>query len=74
MKTHIVNAKTGESIVRDLTSEEETKLTEDNIKFKKIKDAEILAKTTKENKKASGKQKLKDLGLDDDEIKALIGV
>jgi len=28
----------------------------------------------KENKKASGKQKLKDLGLDDDEIKALIGV
>jgi len=28
---------------------------------------------TKENKKASGKQKLKDLGLDDAEIKALIG-
>ena len=27
----------------------------------------------KENKKASGKQKLKDLGLDDDEIKALMG-
>tara|TARA_R110002153_G_scaffold23245_1_gene75758 strand:+ start:775 stop:1050 length:276 start_codon:yes stop_codon:yes gene_type:complete len=27
----------------------------------------------KDNKKASGKQKLKDLGLDDDEIKALIG-
>ena len=25
------------------------------------------------NKKASGKQKLKDLGLDDDEIKALTG-
>ena len=34
-----------------------------------IKDAE----TDKETKKASGKQKLKDLGLDDDEIKALIG-
>jgi len=30
-------------------------------------------KTNAENKKASGKQKLKDLGLDDDEIKALIG-
>ena len=28
----------------------------------------------KENKKASGKQKPKDLGLDDDEIQALIGV
>jgi hypothetical protein len=30
-------------------------------------------KTNAENKKASGKQKLKDLGLDDAEIKALIG-
>ena len=30
-------------------------------------------KTNKETKKASGKQKLKDLGLDDAEIKALIG-
>mgnify|MGYP003639820488 CR=1 FL=1 len=30
--------------------------------------------TTREIKKASGKQKLKDLGLDDDEIQALIGV
>ena len=34
-----------------------------------LKDAE----TTAANKKASGKQKLKDLGLDDDEIKALMG-
>ena len=31
------------------------------------------AKTAAINKKASGKQKLKDLGLDDDEIKALMG-
>jgi hypothetical protein len=31
------------------------------------------AKTNAINKKASGKQKLKDLGLDDDEIKALTG-
>ncbi len=31
-------------------------------------------KTNAANKKASGKQKLKDLGLDDAEIKALIGV
>jgi hypothetical protein len=30
--------------------------------------------TDKETKKASGKQKLKDLGLDDDEIQALMGV
>ena len=32
------------------------------------------AETNETNKKASGKQKLKDLGLDDAEIKALIGV
>jgi len=31
------------------------------------------AKTNTTNKKASGKQKLKDLGLDDDEIHALMG-
>ena len=29
--------------------------------------------TNNNNKKSSGKQKLKDLGLDDDEIKALMG-
>jgi len=32
------------------------------------------AKTQKATDKAAGKQKLKDLGLNDDEIKALIGV
>jgi len=41
-----------------------------NAKIQEIKDAE----TTRANKKASGKQKLKDLGLDDDEIQALMGV
>jgi hypothetical protein len=41
-----------------------------NAKIQELKDAE----TNAENKKASGKQKLKDLGLDDDEIQALIGV
>ena len=41
-----------------------------NAKIQEIKDAEQAAIT----KKASGKQKLKDLGLDDDEIQALIGV
>ena len=40
-----------------------------NAKIQEIKDAETAA----DNKKASGKQKLKDLGLDDDEIKALTG-
>jgi hypothetical protein len=40
-----------------------------NAKIQDLKDADTAA----ENKKASGKQKLKDLGLDDDEIKALMG-
>ena len=34
---------------------------------------ELVDLTEADNKKASGKQKLKDLGLDDDEIKALMG-
>ena len=41
--------------------------------LKKLQDDFDAAKTTNTNKKASGKQKLKDLGLDDDEIKALMG-
>ena len=41
-----------------------------NAKIQELKDAE----QTAINKKASGKQKLKDLGLDDDEIQALTGV
>jgi hypothetical protein len=41
-----------------------------NAKIQEIKDAE----TNAETKKTSGKQKLKDLGLDDEEIQALIGV
>jgi hypothetical protein len=40
-----------------------------NAKIQELKDEE----TEATNKKASGKQKLKDLGLDDDEINALIG-
>ena len=43
------------------------KLAEEDIKKFKLE------LETKENKRASGKQKLKDLGLDDDEIKALMG-
>tara|TARA_B100000519_G_scaffold164648_1_gene148100 strand:- start:199 stop:399 length:201 start_codon:yes stop_codon:yes gene_type:complete len=41
-----------------------------NAKVQELKDAQ----TARANKKASGKQKLKDLGLDDDEIQALMGV
>ena len=41
-----------------------------NAKIQELKDADA----TSENDKTSGKQKLKDLGLTDAEIKALIGV
>ena len=41
-----------------------------NAKIKEIKDAETAAA----NKKASGKAKLKELGLDDAEIEQLLGV
>ena len=40
-----------------------------NAKIQEIKDAE----TARANAKTSGKAKLKNLGLDDDEIKALMG-
>jgi len=41
-----------------------------NAKIQELKDAE----TNAETKKASGKQKLLDLGLTEEEVKALIGV
>ena len=40
-----------------------------NAKIQELKDAE----TANQNAKTTGKQKLKDLGLDDDEIQALMG-
>ena len=48
-----------------------TKPTQDqvNAKIQELKDKQ----TAFANKQLSGKQKLKDLGLDDDEIKALMG-
>ena len=58
----------------ELTTEEIAQKEKDKknaeIELQQLKDAE----EEKKNKKASGKQRLKDLGLDDDEIKALMGV
>ena len=48
-----------------------TAISKDDIKAK-MQDIEDNG-TVKDQKKASGKQKLKDLGLDDDEIQALMG-
>ena len=58
----------------DTTTELDTKLAELNASAKVIKDAEKIAKADAITKKASGKQKLLDLGLSEEEVKALIGV
>ena len=58
----------------NLTSEEETIRDQEEAQAAIDKQAEIDAMANAETKKASGKQKLKDLGLDDDEIQALLGV
>ena len=55
-------------IILDDTKSKPTEA-EINAKIQELKDAEQAAI----DKKASGKQKLKDLGLDDAEIKALMG-
>jgi hypothetical protein len=57
----------------DLTSEEITQKETDEQNAIVNLQQEEQQKQNAIDKKASGKQKLKDLGLDDDEIKALIG-
>ena len=56
-------------VLMDKTEAEEAQHLLDIVYIQGIKDAETAATA----KKASGKQKLKDLGLDDEEIKALTG-
>jgi hypothetical protein len=58
----------------NLTTEEEAIRDQEEAQATIDKQAEIDAKINKENKKASGKQKLLDLGLTEAEVKALIGV
>ena len=55
------------------TAEEEAARDAEEAQFAIIKQAEIDAKTAAIAKKASGKQKLLDLGLTEEEVKALIG-
>ena len=58
---------------REMTVEEEAKYNQDVTDTTAMRNEKNLEEQNQETKKASGKQKLKDLGLDDDEIKALIG-
>ena len=59
--------------VIQMTSQEETEF--DALQLKATEDYNnfVTSEENEETKKASGKQKLKDLGLDDEEIKALTG-
>ena len=70
MKELIVNLQTGEQNLVELSEEQEAKYNSMKEEIQQKYDEQ----TQRDNKKASGKQKLKDLGLDDDEIKALMGV
>ena len=56
------------------TAEEEAARDAEEAQFAIIKQAEIDAETNETTKKASGKQKLLDLGLSEEEVKALIGI
>ena len=74
MKTQIINAITKKTEVREMTSKEET-LHNELIKATKVSEDNFdLKQEQRQEKKTSGKQKLKDLGLDDDEIQALMRV
>ena len=56
------------------TAEEEAARDNEETQFAIERQAEIDEATAKATKKASGKQKLLDLGLSEEEVKALIGV
>ena len=65
----ILNLQTKELTTVPLTSEEEN----ERIENQKLEDARKTELQNIKNQKDSGKQKLKDLGLSEEEIKALIG-
>ena len=58
--------------IEEFTSEETTAYNNEVAADKTMRDAETAAAIKKENDKALGKAKLKDLGLTDDQIAALI--
>ena len=60
--------------IKEATSEQIIEIEDAQTKIRERSEAEKIKTNLAETKKASGKQKLKDLGLDDDEIQALIGV
>ena len=74
MKNLVIDLKNNTSKLVDFSKEEIAQKQSEAEQYEIKRQNEIKEEQNKETKKASGKQKLKDLGLDDDEIKALIGV
>ena len=73
MKTQIINSLTQEKQIKEMTSEEET-LHNELIEATKVSEDNFdLKQEQRKEKKTSGRHKLKDLGLDDDEINELMG-
>ena len=68
-----VSGNEEDKLVVDWNGIEEISVSDIKAKITEMETAKANEETQKETKKASGKQKLKDLGLDDDEIKALMG-
>ena len=60
--------------IKEATSEEIIEIENAQTKAKEHSEAEKIKINLAETKKASGKQKLLDLGLTDEEIQALIGI
>jgi hypothetical protein len=74
MKKLIIDKNNPNGILVDMSYEEINELNENASKHEIEMQQEQEDKINKENKKASGKQKLLDLGLTEEEVKALIGV
>jgi len=71
-KIYCIDAKTGDKVLRDMTDAEEKRLADGIAASEASKKAHDDALAKKETDQAAAKTKLKDLGLTDDEIAALI--
>tara|TARA_R100001509_G_C4798543_1_gene192253 strand:- start:28 stop:252 length:225 start_codon:yes stop_codon:yes gene_type:complete len=74
MKHQIINLSTGTETFVDFTEEEIQANNNAKAENATLQQQLEQDKINKENKKESGKQKLLDLGLTEEEVKALIGV
>jgi len=74
MKNLVIDLKNNTTTLVDFSEEEIAQKQSEAEQYEIKRQNEIQEKQNKENKKASGKQKLLDLGLTEEEVKALIGV